>query len=77
MDLVPKAIEEFILEQDHNKRYWNIEEFRTKSQESDLINLGEYYIELRSKGKQLAEIGKYLYNKGEKKGLPGFIDINN
>jgi uncharacterized Zn finger protein len=77
MDLVPKAIDEFILEQAHKKRYWNIEEFRTKSRETDLIHLGEYYIELRSKGKELAEIGKYLYSKGEKKGLPGFIDINN
>lgn len=80
-DLVPSAIDEYIIENQKNlKLYWNKKEYLKLLNESDLIHLGEIYLRLRGKGKDLVEIGKRLYRKGEEKHLPGFdrkFDKNN
>ncbi|UCH89666.1 MAG: hypothetical protein JSV49_03185 [Thermoplasmata archaeon] len=76
-DLVPSAIDEYIfVNQNKMEKYWNKEEFQTYIDDEDLISFGEFYLKLRGKGKDLVEIGKKLYEKGEKMRLPGFNELN-
>jgi hypothetical protein len=72
-ELVPNAIEEFLAEFKSNPEiYWNKNEYIDFSNEKDLELFGEIYLKLRGRGKDLIEIGKHIYEKGEKNRLPGF-----
>jgi len=71
-ELVPTAIEEYISQLASEGIYWNRTEYLDGSKEKDFEYFGSIYLQLRGSGKDLSLIGKKIYEKGEKKKLPGF-----
>ena len=72
-DLVPTAIEEYLAEIGNTVEiYWNKTDYLKKLGDNELEQFGKIYVRLRGQGKDLKEIGKKIYEKGEKRGLPGF-----
>jgi hypothetical protein len=71
-ELVPTAIEEYISQLKQEGIYWNRTEYLDGVNEKDFEYFGNIYLQLRGSGKDLSLIGKKIYEKGEKKKLPGF-----
>ena len=71
-DLVPNAIEEYLTNNEGMDYYWNRSEYMDFTNDSDYVKMADIYVRLRGKGKNLSEVGKLLYQKGEKLRIPGF-----